>query len=295
VERAVKEARIGLKWRRPAFVVLVIVFALVHFLLSPLPYAVLGWFLEPGVVSHRVHETSFGLIFAFSVAGLLGQLRSPETKIAPMYQVVIPIYFTIAAVVLLDQQFDPTILVFLVFPVLLVALHPARPLLFRPPIHPVPVLAALALAATVPLVVFAVTEFRLGQQGSAVARGVLEDLPETASEKRYEQVLSDAADSPELIEAARHYGHWSAMGAFALSIAALAGLSALGMPGWLLPAWSAGMAAIAYGSSSLVVPSDASAANVLWATLAIVWGIAFVGVAQRERAVAARRVNADPP
>jgi hypothetical protein len=272
--------------RRVAFFVVVGLFALMCTLLGPVPYAVLGWFLEPGVVSHRVHETSFGLIFALSLVGALAQLRKPEDKIAAMYQVVLPIYLTIAAVVILDRQLDPIILAFLAVPLLLVVLHPDRRRLFRPPIAPSGILAVLALVVAIPLVLFAGTEFRIGQRGSSVARNVIEDLPQNASEKQYGQALSRAAASREILEAARHYGHWSAMGAFALSIVALAVLAALRVPGWRLPAWSAAIAAATYGASSLAAPADASAAVALWAILAIAWAITFIVVAEREHRTA---------
>jgi hypothetical protein len=278
--------------RRVAFVVVLVVFALMQFFLSPLPYAVLGWFLEPEVVSHRIHQTSFGAIFALSLVGAISLLRAPERKIAPAYQVVLPIYLTLAAVVLLDRQFDPIIGVFLVVPALLVALHPARRLLLRPPLDPSRVLAVLALIAAIPLVVFAVDEVRIGQQGSTVARAVQEDLPPDASERRYDNALRRSAQSAEVLEAARHYGHWSAMGAFALSIAALAVVASLRVPGWRLGAWSAGLALALYGVSSLAAPSDASASPAAWALLAIAWGVAFIAVSERERRSEATRVNA---
>jgi hypothetical protein len=278
----VKASTTRVSAQRIAFVAVVVLFSFMQFFLSPLPYAVLGWFLEPGLVSHRIHETSFGSIFALSLVGAIAQLRAPERKIAPMYQVVLPIYLTIAAVVLLDQQFDVVILMFLVIPALLVALHPARRLLFRPPITRSTVLLALTVVAALPLAAFAVAEFRIGQQGSRVAERVEANLPADASLERFDRALRRASGSPETLEAARHFGHWSAMGAFALSIAAVAGVAAVRMPGWRLCAWSAGAAAVIYGLSSFAASSDASAASPPWAALAMLWGAAFVVASERE-------------
>jgi hypothetical protein len=60
--------------RRIAFTVVVAVFAVVTALLTPLPFLVLGWFLEvkPGAVSHKVHEISFGALFALILVGPIG-------------------------------------------------------------------------------------------------------------------------------------------------------------------------------------------------------------------------------
>jgi hypothetical protein len=273
--------------RRTAFTAVVVLFVLMCFFLSPLPYAVLGWFLETTIVSHRVHETSFGLIFALSLAGGLAQFRKPETKLAPMYQVVVPIFLTIAAVVILDRQADVFILAFLIVPLLLVALHPNRRRLLRPPLATSLALGVMVVTAALPLIAFAVTEFRIGQQGSSVALRVLENIPESSSEREFDRALSRASGSPEIREAARHFGHWTAMGAFALSLVCLAVVAALRVPGWRLTAWSVGIAAATYGVSSLAAPTDASAANALWASLAFVWGVAFIVIAERERAATA--------
>ena len=75
--------------KRVVFVVLVLVSILFTALLTPVPFLVLGWFVEvgPGEVSHKVHEISFGALFLLPLVGLIAQLRRPHSKIAAMYQV----------------------------------------------------------------------------------------------------------------------------------------------------------------------------------------------------------------
>jgi hypothetical protein len=270
--------------RRIVFGVLVAVFALAHLFLSPLPFALLGWFIEEeGIKSHRVHEICFGMAFVLSLAGLVMQLRRPDKKVAQMYQVAIPLWLVAAAYIVVDRAFDVVVLFFVAMPAALIALHPGRALLIRPPINLKPALAALAIAAALPLAVFAVREFGTGFEASRVAPEALESVSDDASQEEVDQVLREATGSREEFEAARHYGHWSAMGGFALSIAALAGVAALGIPGWGLPAWSSGLAAMGYGIVSLVFPEDASAAGPAWALLSIAWGVAFIVVGQLER------------
>jgi hypothetical protein len=265
--------------REVAFYAVAVFFALIILGLSPAAFAVLGWFLEDAI-THRVHEISLGFIFVLSLVGLLAQLRRPTFKIAQMWQAAIPIWLTILAIILIGEQTGPDVLIYLILPILLIALHPGRPLMFRPPIDPSRTLVALTLVAAVPLLFFAITEFRTGQDAAAIAGGVIENLPDDISDEEAEQRVRDAADNPEDEEKALHFGHWSAMAAFAIAIAALAGLASLRPPGWRLPAWSAGIAAFVYGLASLVVPDDASAATAAWAVLAMLWGIGFIIAAE---------------
>jgi hypothetical protein len=282
---AARQARASAgRLRRTAFGVLVAVFALAHLFLTPLPFALLGWFIEEeGIQSHRVHEICFGMAFVLSLAGLVMLLRRPDRKLAQMYQVAITLWLLAAAYIVVDRAFDPIVLFFVVLPGLLVGLHPGRALLIHPPVNLKPVLVALAIAGAIPFLVFAVQEFSAGFDASRVAPEALESVPDDASEEEVDQALRQATGSREEFEVARHYGHWSAMGGFALAIAALAGLAAFGVPGWSLSAWSSGLAAMVYGIVSLVFPEDASAALPAWAILSIVWGVVFIVIGEVER------------
>jgi hypothetical protein len=266
--------------RRIAFVVVSVLFLVMHLVLSPLPYAVLGWFLKPGVVSHRIHEICFGLLFVLTAAALIAQLRNPERKLAAMYQVVVPLYLIILSVLVIDRVLDPVVFAFIVFPIILVLLHPSRKRLFRPETRPNTLLLAAAAVAALPLIVFAVGQVREGAQAAKLAPQVLEGLPDNASDKQVEDALAAAATTAKELEAIRHYGHWSAMGAFAVSVVALAVVAALGIPGWRLPAWSAAIALIVFGAASLFASGDASSLTKPWAIAAIAWGVSFAGVAQ---------------
>lgn len=266
--------------RRIAFLAASVVFIIMHLVLSPLPYAVLGWFLEGGAISHRIHEVCFGLIFVVTAAGVLAQLRRPERKIAAMYQVVIPLYLIILSVLLIDNIVDPIVIAFIVAPIVLIVLHPDRKGLLRPQTDPSRLLLAVAAVAAIPLVVFAVGQVREGAQASKLAPEVLEDLPDTATAAEIEDALAVVARTPAELEAVQHFGHWSAMGAFAGSIMGLSIVAALRMRGWRLPAWAAAIAAIVFGTASLVAQGDASALSTPWAVAAIVWGITFAGTAE---------------
>jgi hypothetical protein len=258
-----------------------------HVLLTPMVFAVLGWFLEQETaVSHRIHETAFGFIFVVSFVGLLVQLRRPERKPAAMYMVAVPIWFLAAAVLVVDRAPDPIVFLFIVIPGALIALHPARDRILRPERRVSPPMLGLALVAALPLTVFAITEVRLGFEASEAGRAAFEELPEDLEDDEFEEELERRlrrlTDSAEELETARHFGHWSAMGGFALSVAALAVIASLrSAGGWRLLAWGAGLALCVYGVASLIAPNDASAAHTVWAVLAVGWGVAFVVVAER--------------
>jgi hypothetical protein len=277
--------------RRVAFFVVLVLFALMHIFLTPLPFAVLGWFLEEGVVSHRIHEIVFGFTFAVSLVGLLTHLRKPELRVAQMYQVVIVTWLLATVTLLVDSFLDPIVVLFLVLPAALFLLHPARSQLLHPAVNMSRLLALLVVVAAIPFTYFAVTEFRIGLDASRIAppieESVEERLGDDASDDEFEAAflaeLRQATSSNEEFEAAQHVGHWSTMGAFALIVLGLAAVGALRPPGWRIPAWSAGLSSILYGSASFANPGDASSATSLWALLAIAWGVAFILAAERER------------
>ena len=281
------------KARRIAFYVFLVLFALMHVAFGLMPYVILGWFIEEGAISHRVHLISFGWIFVLSFVALLAQLRRPETKVAQMYQVLIAIGFLAVTTIVVDRLIDAIVIAFLILPPLLVALHPNRQALRRPSIQVSRTLVALALVATIPLLIDAFVQFRIGLEASQVAPQILEDVDERLSdedlsdaeleeefEREFNAEARRATGSAEEAEEVVHYGHWSAMGAFNLVIAGLALVAALRPPGWRLPAWSAGLSALLFGAASIANPGDASALNVYWSVLAIAWGVGFIVIAE---------------
>ena len=272
--------------RRIAFYVFLVLFALMHVAFGLMPYALLGWFIEEGTISHRIHLISFGWIFVLSFIALLAQVRRPETKVSQMYQVLIAIGLLAATTIIVDRAIDPIVIAFIVMPIVLFALHPNRSGLLMPSTNSNRTLMALALVAAVPLVFDATVHFRTGLEAARIAGPIFEELEErpNLSEDEFERELNAAArratDSPEKAEEAAHHFHWSAMGAFDLIVAALALLAALRPTGWRLVAWSAGLSAVLFGAASIANPGDASAINGYWSLLAITWGAGFILVTE---------------
>jgi hypothetical protein len=294
---------------RIAFLVLVVLFALLLVSpMSPLPFGVLGWFLSPeetGGTSHRVHDVSFGALFAMSLVGLLAQLRSAWHKVASMQQVAIPIYLLLLVEIIVSGPSADMVPIYLLFglpPLVIALLHPARREVFRPTVRPSRVLLAMVVVAAIPLLVFAVGQFRAGLVGVAISEGPefaelsrLEEDP-NATEEQFEAAFREAVEaaqlSPEETALVEHFFHWPGMAAVAAAIILVGLLAALRIRGWRVSAWTAGLALAYYGLVSVLTPGDASSGGSLWGGLAIAWGIVFIILAERE--ARATRVHAEP-
>jgi hypothetical protein len=286
------------KARKIAFYVFLVLFALMHVLFNVMIGALLGWFADEGAISHRIHLVVFGWVFVLSFVGLLAHLRRPEAKVAQMYQVLIALGFIVATTIIVDRLIDPVVISFLILPLLLVFLHPNPGNLLRPSTNVSKTLMALALVATIPLLVDAFVQVRIGLEASRVAPQILEDIDESLSDDEFEREFNAAArratDSAAEAEQVVHYGHWSAMGAFNLILIGLAWVAALRPPGWRLPAWSAGLSAVLFGVASIANPGDASAINAYWSLFAIAWGIGFIVIAEATRRESAPTTVANP-
>lgn len=287
------------RFRHVVFVVLVVLFALMLVSpVSPLLFGLLGWFLSPeeaGGTSHRVHDVSFGALFAMSLVGLLAQLRSAWHQVAPMQQVAIPIYLLILFEIIVNgpsAEMAPIILMFGLPPLIIALLHPARREVFRPTVRPSRVLLAMVIVAAIPLLIFAVGQYRAGLVGAAISEGHefaelsrLEEEPD-ATEEQFETAFREAVQTaqltPEDIELVEHFFHWPGMAAVAGAIILVGLLAALRIHGWRVSAWTAGLALAYYGLVSVLTPDDASSGGYLWGGLAIAWGIVFIVLVERQ-------------
>jgi hypothetical protein len=299
VEASEVETRRRFGPMRIAFLVLVVLFALLLVSpMSPLPFGVLGWFLSPeetGGTSHRVHDVSFGALFAMSLVGLLAQLRSAWQKVAPMQQVAIPVYLLILVEIIVSGPSADMVPIYLLFglpPLVIALLHPARREVFRPTARPSRVMLAMVLVAAIPLLIFAVGQFRAGLVGVAISEGPefaelsrLEEDPNATEEQfeaAFEEAITAAQLTPEERELVEHFFHWPGMAAVAVAIILVGLLAALRIRGWRVTAWTAGLALAYYGLVSVLTPFDASSGGYLWGGLAIAWGIVFIILAERE-------------
>lgn len=229
------------------------IFSLLEVVLMWLPWDSLMAFIDDLPVADEVHRAHFNIVGIVSwalVTGVLVQLRQPQRRVAGMLQAA---GIVLAGLVLygLSGTFSEW-LVEDVLPVVLVLvlalLHPRARALVRMPGLDKPMTGLVGLAA-VPWGVFIVNQAVL-------------------------QWRSVAGDTHAELE------HWATAALLGVVVVWCGLLGSSDHPGWRLPAWIAGLASIDYGLHSLVFPDVASAAPAFWAVAAIIWGAAFLVVAQ---------------
>jgi hypothetical protein len=205
-------------------------------------------FTEP---PHRIHDLTYGLLFATAVVGLLAQLRRPSKNVAGILMALLPWVGLLLAAVL---STDPGVI--LSAERMLVAagtvtatvLHPARRDLFRSFISRVNwVMLALVAIAAVPLLWFA------------------------ASNVALQRAVADEHAA---------MGHYGFMAAFSFTVIGVGLLASLQPIGWRLTAWVVGLLPPLLGFASLVFPDASSSLGLGWALAAIAWGVVFVAAAE---------------
>jgi hypothetical protein len=198
---------------------------------------------------NQVLDAGWGAIFGILLPfGLLAQVRRPLHRIAGLQQAaVVGGALAIASLAAAEWRYFALIAAVVCALAILLALHPARRefLTWRGPAKPTLALAGLVAAA--PCLVYSARM--------------------TSAQRRH---------LPPLDAVTNGLHHWTAMAALALSVPLLVLFASLGTNGWRIPAWSAALAAAAWGFSSLSAPGahPAGSAGRGWAYAAIGWAIA---------------------
>lgn len=213
------------------------------------------WLTDPDYAETTpVADLSFFALGAIIGLGLASQLRRPEQRIAGLHQVGIGI-LSLGVAGVIGARIEPAVgaVLLLLVVAVLVVLHPARRDIFAPgPGIDVPVLALSALAA-VPAVVY--------------AAGML-------------HLAAEAGPSCFLGQCARG-DRFAEMAAAAITIVLVGGLAGFNTPGWRLPLWSAGAAAILIGSTSIAFTDVTGSLGLGWGSLAVIWGVLLIVIGER--------------
>ncbi len=218
------------------------------------PALILGWFEGGERLVHRVHDLGGGILVGILLAVPLFAVAA-RRQVAPLYQVALA---SLGGLVAAALAADPVWLVIGFLPgavavgTLLAIGGPAfRARFVRPERRPSPILAALAVAAAVPLTAYALSMAELQRLG---------------------------------VEGDSHVDehHWAQMAALAITLALVGLLASLRMPGWLVPARCAGLAAMVLGLASVVFPNYAGSAGDTWGLVALVGGAVFLGASEWE-------------
>ncbi len=203
---------------------------------------------------HEIHLFAQGVFAWLVLVAIAVHLRRPASRIGALWSITLgtAVTFSLLAVFAdLPPEVGPILFAAIAVAVLAFLAHPA-PLGSKVTSEdrPSPVLAGLAVAAAVPLVVYAV-----GQLGIHLASG--------PADEHFE------------------FGHWIIMAAVALIPISLAFVAAAKVPGWRFPLWAAGLMVASLGVASLGI-NAVSQLSTAWALTAIGWGVAFITAGELE-------------
>jgi hypothetical protein len=211
------------------------------------------WATDPTYTqTNPVVDLSFfavgGILITVGFASQIG--RTP--RVAGLQQAILALA-ALAAAGWLGGRIEPFIgaLVLLVAAAPLVVLHPGRRQLLTAGPRGSGTLFALSAVAAGPAVVYAT------------------DMLDRARAAGPSCFLGQCVQGDRYAEAA----------ALALGVVLVALLASMRTPGWMLPAGSAGAAAVVLGAASLLWRAEVGAVSGAWAGAALSWGCAFVAVA----------------
>ena len=211
--------------------------------------AIFGIVAESQLI-HAFHNVVVAsLLLVLSAPPALAIARNPNNSLAPLMTLTA---LSAAAVTTMAASLtiDPFTLPFVIFTGVLWTLRPSD----SPPTSngepPSWALFALVAVGVVPLLAYALGQAEL------------------------QRTLADNDHS--------RFFHWVEASFYAAGILTFALLSALRPFTYRMAAWSAGIGATIFGSASLLLNGHASAVALPWPWLAIVGGIAFIGVAEWE-------------
>jgi hypothetical protein len=94
--------------------------------------------------------------------------------------------------------------------------------------------------------------------------------------------LSEASlqRGPELLHG--ELGHWAGGTALVVKVILMGLFASMKWPGWRVPAWSVAFTLVMFGIGSVFMPNQASSVGEMWGALAILGGVAYIGVAELE-------------
>ena len=199
---------------------------------------------------HRVHDLTFSLLLGTGVLGMLTQLRTPAKNGAGQLMALIPFIGLVLALALTNQAVLQLPWVSIgALTLIATVLRPTGRDLFRSVNFPRLnwVMLALVIIAAAPLLAFASANIGL------------------------QRAIAD--DHAAL-------GHYGFMVAFSFTVIGVGLLASLRPAGWWLAAWVAGLLPALLGLTSMVVPSAESSLDLIWALVAIAWGVAFIAAAE---------------
>jgi hypothetical protein len=234
--------------------IVVLVFGVIFFGLTSLA---LAWVSPLEGVAGPVTELGYGILVGIILTvGVASQLLAAELKIAGVQQAALAVpALLIGSVLAADSQNVEAAVIVAVGVGILLVLHPVRAEFLRRGATLSRPLLAVAVIGAIPSVAYA---------------------------------LEMGAQAQDLVGPPHHVQRLSTMAAMAIGIVLVGLLASLRTQGWRIPAWSAGIAAIAFGLVSIVYPDHPAAAGLGWGAVALAAGVLYIGVAEWEARRSAR-------
>jgi hypothetical protein len=246
------------RWRMIAFWVLMAVLLFLQVGERPeslgWPVAAFGGFPAGEGATHELHWFAIGVYTWAMMIAILANLRRPAAHVGAAWTYTLGTVLTFVLVLALADlpvEVVPILVAAIGVAVLAFFAHPSSLRAKVTPVErPSPALFALLVLAAIPLVVYA-----FGQLQTHLGSG--------AGDEHFE------------------FGHWVVMGVYGLLAPALGAVAASKVSGWRVPLWISGLMVAALGVGSLGI-SAVSQLQTPWALLAVVWGVAFVAMGERE-------------
>lgn len=253
-EKIGKRRALALKARNGIFYLSLILAGVMTVVFLPELFATLltGWTAEGAAELgiHRLHIMGIATVVAVFLLGLFAQAIRPRQRVATMWGAFVIILVATAGTIWYGVGRPEEVIPFLLFTSLALIAHPAGRQLLRRGESYSPALLALVAVAAVPLGAFIATQLS----------------------------LTTSTVDPHALD-----GHYVMMVALAVAPLAYGLAAALGLRGWRLAAWLAGAPMAYYGLLSIAFPLQSGSAGVVWGTLAIIWAVTFVAVAEYSR------------
>ena len=251
---AVSSARTVPRWRTAVFWVLMLVLLFLHLGERPEQLTWVVTSFGGGHDGHEIHTFALSLVAWAVVAAVAANLKDTARQIgaAWVYGLISVVAFAMfLALADVPPEMESVLVAVLAVGALSFVAHPS-PLRDRlRPTGPASrrLLGMLAVAA-IPMVLYGA-----GQLAIHAASGPHDD----------------------------HFtrGHWIVMAVYAFTVLPIALVAAIKVSGWRVPAWVAGTMVAGLGVASLGISAVSQLATP-WALAAIVWGVGFVVIAERE-------------
>ncbi len=239
------------KARRTTFIVLTVIFGLgIGFAGFGFLSLIGGWFGAGGREVHKAHDLAYGALAGILIAlPFLLQARRPETKPAVMQGAAAAGLGFAAGYALGGEPLFA--LVPIVVAVVLWWFHPSRGQGARLGGRSQPIMAALAVLAAIPLVIYAFDQ-------AAIQRACVE------GDQHCEEF------------------HYAGMAALAFALPLVGIVASFRSPGWRITARLVAGAAAVFGLSGILFPDLPSSIGTTWGTVALGGSVLFVAVAEWE-------------